>query len=50
MPRDIIILHKCTTSDNTMYGSPDTKHKAQQTGFFSFYPTNNQNNQNFEKM
>ena len=38
MPGDIIILHKCTTNDNAMYGSSDMKHKAQQTGFFVLLP------------
>ena len=55
MPKDIIILHLCTTNDN--HDVWFLIYQAQQTRFFvilgyfmSFYLSNNPKNQNFEKM
>ena len=57
MPRDIIILHLCTTNGNhIMYGSWDMEHGRQNffvlLGYFLpiYTLTNNPDNQNFEKM
>ena len=54
MPEDII-LHLCTTNDNHVVWF--LIYQARQTEFFvilgyflSFYPSNNPENQNFEKM
>ena len=48
-PGDIIILHLYTTNDNRMmYGSWDIFLILD--NFLPFYPTNNPENQNFEKM
>ena len=48
IPGYIIILHMCIINDNhIIYGSWDDKCDWQ---FLSFYPTNNPNNQNFERM
>ena len=54
-PGDIIILHMCTINDNhMMYDSwdmeCDTEFFVILDRFFPFYPSNNQKNQNFEKM
>ena len=54
-PGDIIILHMCTINDNhMMYDSwdmeCDTEFFVILDHFFPFYPSNNQKNQNFEKM
>ena len=46
---DIIILQMCTKNDHhMMYGSQDMECNRQ--SFLPFYPPNNLNNQNFEKM
>ena len=54
-PGDIIILHFCTTNDDHMRnGSWDIKHDREffviSDYFLPFYPPNNPENQNFEKM
>ena len=54
-PGDIIILHFCTTNDDHMSnGSWDIKHDREffviSDYFLPFYPPNNPENQNFEKM
>ena len=55
MPEDIIILHMCTKNDNHDVWS--LIYQARQTGFFvilgyflPFYPSNNPEIQNFQKM
>ena len=56
MPEDIIILHMCTINDNHMmyvswrYGMMQTKVFVILDGFLPFYPTNNTDNQSFDKM
>ena len=49
---DIIILHMCTLNDNQMiYGSGNVKHDRQNLlSFWTFNPSNNLKNQNFEKL
>ena len=48
IPGYIIILLMCIINDNRIiYGPWDDKRDWQ---FLSFYPTNNPNNQNFERM
>ena len=54
--REAIILHKCTKNhDHMMYASWDMEHYRQNFfailgHFLPLYPTNNQGNQNLEKM
>ena len=55
MPEDIIILHLCTINyDHMMYGSWNTEHNRHffiiLDQFLPFYPPNNPENLNFEKM